>query len=60
VYAVVGTALIWIFHADNIQRLRSGEERRIEWRFHGRPGPSQGPQTKPQAADQASEPRSGQ
>ena len=56
-YAVVGTALIWIFHADNIQRLRSGEERRIEWRFRGRPGPGQ--ETQPQSADQASEPRTG-
>ena len=57
VYAVAGTALIWIFHADNIQRLRSGEERRIDWRFRGRPGPGQGAQ--PQAKDHASEPRTG-
>jgi glycerol-3-phosphate acyltransferase PlsY len=53
VYAIVGTALIWIFHADNIQRLRKGEERRIEWRFRGRPGPGQ------PAADGATETRSG-
>jgi acyl phosphate:glycerol-3-phosphate acyltransferase len=32
VYAVGGAVLIWLFHADNIQRLRSGEERRIEFR----------------------------
>ena len=57
VYAVVGTALIWIFHADNIQRLRSGEERRIEWRLRARPGPGQGAQA--QSADQASESRTG-
>ena len=52
-YAVAGTALIWIFHADNIQRLLAGEERRIEWRVRGRPGPQQ------QAADQATETRTG-
>ena len=40
-YAVVGTVLIWVFHADNIQRLMAGEERRIEWRLRGRPGPGQ-------------------
>lgn len=38
-YAVLGTATIWLFHADNIQRLLAGEERRIEWRLRGRPGP---------------------
>ena len=53
VYAIAGTALIWIFHADNIQRLRNGEERRIEWRLRGRPGPQQ------PAPDQATETRSG-
>jgi acyl phosphate:glycerol-3-phosphate acyltransferase len=53
VYAVVGTALIWIFHLDNIQRLRTGQERRIEWRLRGRPGPQQ------PAGDQAAETRSG-
>jgi acyl phosphate:glycerol-3-phosphate acyltransferase len=31
-YAVAGPALIWLFHADNIQRLLSGEERKIEFR----------------------------
>jgi hypothetical protein len=46
-----------MFHADNIQWLRSGGERRIEWRLRGRPGPGQG--TQPQSADQASEPRTG-
>ena len=40
-YAVAGTATIWLFHADNIQRLQAGEERRIEWRLRGRPGPQQ-------------------
>lgn len=54
VYAVAGTALIWIFHADNIQRLRAGQERRIEWSLRGRPGPKQ------PASDQATETRSGQ
>ena len=29
VYAVGGAVLIWLFHADNIQRLLSGQERRI-------------------------------
>ena len=29
VYAVGGAALIWLFHKDNIQRLLSGQERRI-------------------------------
>ena len=38
-YAVLGAAMIWIFHIDNIQRLLAGEERRIEWRLRGRPGP---------------------
>jgi acyl phosphate:glycerol-3-phosphate acyltransferase len=52
-YAVVGTALIWIFHADNIQRLRTGQERRIEWHLRGRPEPST------PGADQATETRSG-
>jgi len=37
-YAVAGTALVWLFHADNIQRLLAGEERRIEWSMRGRPG----------------------
>ena len=39
VYAVLGAAMIWLFHVDNIQRLLAGEERRIEWRLRGRPGP---------------------
>jgi glycerol-3-phosphate acyltransferase PlsY len=38
VFAVAGTATIWLFHADNIQRLLAGEERRIEWGMRGRPG----------------------
>jgi acyl phosphate:glycerol-3-phosphate acyltransferase len=29
VYAVGGTLLVWLFHADNIQRLRAGTERKI-------------------------------
>ena len=37
-YAIAGTAAIWLFHADNIARLRAGEERRIEWRLRGRRG----------------------
>jgi glycerol-3-phosphate acyltransferase PlsY len=44
VYAVAGTAMIWLFHADNIQRLRAGEERRIEWSLRGRPGGHARPQ----------------
>jgi glycerol-3-phosphate acyltransferase PlsY len=31
-YAIAAAALIWLFHADNIQRLLSGQERRIEFR----------------------------
>jgi glycerol-3-phosphate acyltransferase PlsY len=30
VYAVGGAALIWLFHSDNIQRLATGTERRID------------------------------
>lgn len=57
-YAVAGTALIWIFHADNIQRLRAGEERRIEWHLRGRPGPGQSAGSQARA-DPASDPRNG-
>jgi glycerol-3-phosphate acyltransferase PlsY len=32
VYAVAAAGMIWLFHADNIQRLLAGTERRIEWR----------------------------
>jgi acyl phosphate:glycerol-3-phosphate acyltransferase len=32
VYAVGAAGMIWLFHLDNIQRLISGQERRIEWR----------------------------
>lgn len=32
VYAVAAAGLIWLFHADNIQRLLAGSERQIEWR----------------------------
>ena len=35
-YAVLGAVVIWIFHADNIQRLLAGEERRVELRMPGR------------------------
>ncbi len=35
VYAVGALAAIWLFHADNIQRLLAGQERRIEWRSGG-------------------------
>jgi acyl phosphate:glycerol-3-phosphate acyltransferase len=31
-YAVVGTALIWLFHLDNIRRLLAGTERKIDLR----------------------------
>jgi glycerol-3-phosphate acyltransferase PlsY len=30
-YAVGAAAIVWLFHADNIRRLITGEERRIEW-----------------------------
>ncbi|HSK51130.1 MAG TPA: glycerol-3-phosphate 1-O-acyltransferase PlsY [Clostridia bacterium] len=36
VYAIAGAVAIWLFHLDNIQRLRAGQERRIEWRLPGR------------------------
>jgi hypothetical protein len=52
-YALAGTALIWIFHVDNIQRLLAGQERRIEWRLRGRPGAQQ------PAADRATDTRTG-
>ncbi len=32
-YAIVAVALIWLFHADNIRRLLTGQERRIEFRI---------------------------
>ncbi len=32
VYAAAATGMIWLFHADNIQRLRTGRERKISWR----------------------------
>ena len=32
VYAVGGAAMIWLFHSDNIRRLLTGQERRIEFR----------------------------
>jgi glycerol-3-phosphate acyltransferase PlsY len=32
IYAVGGAALIWLFHLDNIQRLATGTERRIDGR----------------------------
>jgi glycerol-3-phosphate acyltransferase PlsY len=32
-YAVGAAAVIWLFHADNIQRLLAGQERRIELPF---------------------------
>jgi glycerol-3-phosphate acyltransferase PlsY len=30
VFAIGGLAMIWLFHADNIQRLLAGQERRID------------------------------
>jgi glycerol-3-phosphate acyltransferase PlsY len=33
-YAVAGATLIWIFHKDNIERLRDGTERKLEFRRH--------------------------
>jgi hypothetical protein len=33
-YAFAGTALIWIFHKDNIERLLKGQERKLEFRRH--------------------------
>jgi glycerol-3-phosphate acyltransferase PlsY len=34
-YAIASAAIIWLFHADNIQRLMNGQERRINWRSGG-------------------------
>jgi glycerol-3-phosphate acyltransferase PlsY len=34
-YAVGAAAIIWLFHADNIQRLLRGQERRIDFRDQG-------------------------
>jgi glycerol-3-phosphate acyltransferase PlsY len=34
-YAVASAAIIWLFHADNIQRLLAGQERRISFRSGG-------------------------
>jgi glycerol-3-phosphate acyltransferase PlsY len=30
-YAVIGPAIVWIAHADNIDRLRHGTERRFDF-----------------------------
>ena len=30
IYSAVGTALIWLAHADNIERLLKGEERKFD------------------------------
>ncbi len=38
-YAVVGTALIWLFHLDNIRRLLAGTERKLDFRRSERPPP---------------------
>jgi glycerol-3-phosphate acyltransferase PlsY len=43
VYAVAGTTLIWAFHIDNIQRLMSGTERKLEWRKKPSGLPPSGP-----------------
>jgi glycerol-3-phosphate acyltransferase PlsY len=42
-YAVAGTTLIWVFHIDNIQRLLSGTERKLEWRKKSSGSPPGGP-----------------
>ena len=36
-YAIVGTALIWLFHLDNIRRLLAGTERKLDLRRRDRP-----------------------
>lgn len=42
VYAVVGPAIVWIAHADNIDRLRHGTERRFDFALlRGKGGASQ-------------------
>ena len=41
VYGVGAPGLIWLFHADNIQRLLSGQERRLG--RSGKSGPTAGP-----------------
>ena len=36
-YSIVGTALIWLFHLDNIRRLLAGTERKLDLRRRERP-----------------------
>ena len=48
VYAVGGTALVWLLHLDNIQRLLAGTERKIGTPAEGgstTDGPTGGPGT---------------
>jgi glycerol-3-phosphate acyltransferase PlsY len=42
VYAVVGPAIVWIAHADNIGRLRHGTERRFDFAMLRGKGASEG------------------
>jgi glycerol-3-phosphate acyltransferase PlsY len=36
VYATLGTALVWLAHADNVERLLHGTERRFDLGLLGR------------------------
>jgi glycerol-3-phosphate acyltransferase PlsY len=51
VYAVGGTALVWLFHADNIQRLLAGTERKIG--TPADPAPEPAPEPPADAGDPA-------
>jgi glycerol-3-phosphate acyltransferase PlsY len=42
VYGVVGPAIVWIAHADNIDRLRHRQERRFDFALLRGPGPDEG------------------
>jgi glycerol-3-phosphate acyltransferase PlsY len=57
-YGLAGTALIWLFHLDNIQRLLAGTERKVDWRRRGGPAvvPTPGPGSDPPAPPAASPP----
>jgi acyl phosphate:glycerol-3-phosphate acyltransferase len=42
IYSAVGTALIWLAHADNIERLLKGEERKFDLALLGGKHPTEG------------------
>jgi glycerol-3-phosphate acyltransferase PlsY len=41
IYSAVGTALIWLAHADNIERLLKGEERKFDLALLGGKHPTE-------------------